>query len=117
MQFATSNLEYCDTEEARRHVDFLNSHNWEIVALQEVSRDAWDVITDSGIAESGLYTLDGLGMTLLGERPHGAAPLARTGYLPLMPKLMLGFPKVERPLVARMTVVPRSFTRGPAVLT
>jgi hypothetical protein len=85
-------------------VDFLNSREWDVVALQEVSRHAWEVITERGIAESSVYALDFFETAPLSKRHHGAALLARSGFQLSTPKLVLGLPKAERALVARTTV-------------
>ena len=58
MRFASWNLRYCGTDGARSRVHFLNRLDWDVLALQEVSRHAWDVITDSGFADSSAYALE-----------------------------------------------------------
>ncbi len=104
MRFASWNIRYCGVEGARRRLDFLSSRDWDIVALQEVSRRAWDVITESGIAESWAYTLEMFEPTSIRKRHHGVALLARNGFRLSTFKLILGLPKAERALVARTTV-------------
>lgn len=104
MWFVSWNVRYCGVEGARRRVDFLRGRHWDVVALQEVSRRAWDVIAESGIAESSAYALEFFETASPGKRHHGAALLARNGFQLLEPKLILGFPKAERAVVARTTV-------------
>src|SRR5215207_7107674 len=59
MRFATWNLKYPGREQAQRRVDFLKRWTWDVIALQEVSRNAWDAVVKSGIAESSYYTSPG----------------------------------------------------------
>jgi len=89
-------MRYCAAEGAQRRVDFLSGREWDVVALQEVSQRAWEVITDSGIAESRAYTLEMFEPTPLRKRHHGVAPLARNGFRLSTPKLIVGLPKAER---------------------
>jgi len=104
IRVATWNLKRPGTEQARRRVDFLNSRDWDIVTLQEVTPRAWDVIVESGIAESGLYTLHDLEIAPLGNHPHGVALLARNGFSLSAPELIPDLPKAERALAASTTV-------------
>lgn len=104
MRFATWNLRYPGTEQAHRRVAFLNRCDWDVIALQEVSRRAWDVITESGIAQSCVYTLEGFEVSPLGTRPHGVALLARNGFVLSAPQLVPSLPKIERMLAATITV-------------
>jgi hypothetical protein len=101
MRFASWNIRYCGTEGARRRIAFLEGRDWDVLALQEVSRRAWDVIADSGIAEASAYALEMFEPTPLRMRHHGVVLLARNGFRLSNPKSILGLPKVERALVAR----------------
>jgi endonuclease/exonuclease/phosphatase family metal-dependent hydrolase len=110
MRFATWNIDHPGMERAHHLARFLNSRDWDIVALQEVSRHAWEVITESGVAESSVYALEFFETTPLRKHHHGAALLARNGFHLSTPKLILGLPKAERALVARTTVGERTVT-------
>jgi len=104
MRFASWNLRYCGVEGARRRVDYLRSIDWDVLALQEVSRRAGEVIKESGIAESEAYALDLFETIPVGTRHHGAALLTCNGFKLSAPKLILGLPKAERVLVAKTTL-------------
>lgn len=104
MRFASWNLKYCGAEETHRRMDFLNRSDWDVVALQEVSRRAWEVISESGIAQRSAYALEMFELTPLRKRHHGVALLTRNEFQLSTPKLIAGFPKAERALVARTIV-------------
>ena len=102
MRVASWNLKYCGMEGALRRTEFLNRLDRDLLALYEVSRRAWDVITECGIAKSSAYALKVLETMPLGKRPHGAALLlARNDFRLSDPKLILGHPKAKPALVAR----------------
>jgi endonuclease/exonuclease/phosphatase family metal-dependent hydrolase len=104
MRFASWNLGYCGKEGARRRVEFLHNSDWDVVALQEVSRHAWVVFTESSLAESSACTLEMFEPPPPRKRQHGVALLSRNGFQLSPPKLLAGFPKAERALIARTTV-------------
>ncbi len=100
MWYGTWNINRPGIERTHRLLRFLTDVSWDVVALQEVTLRAWGTITESGIADSGFYTLDGFGIEPLGKYPHGVALLARNGFGLSEPKLIPGLPKAERALVA-----------------
>ena len=100
MRFATWNIKNTGKEHAYRRVQFLSDWPWDILALQEVSPTAWEIIRNSGLSESGIYTFDGFNLTPIGKRPHGVAILARHGYQLGEPRLISNLPKAERALTA-----------------
>ncbi len=104
MRFVTWNLNRSGAERARRQISFLNTVDWDVVVLQEVSRRAWGVIADSGLAESNFYALEGFEVTPAGKYTHGVALLARNGFRLSRPRLIPGLPKAERALAAEITV-------------
>ncbi len=72
--------------------------------FQEVTPRAWEVISESGVAETSFYALDGFGIEPLGKYPHGVALLARNGFSLTEPRLIPGLPKAERALAARTSL-------------
>lgn len=104
MRFATWNLNRSGAERARRQVNFLRNVEWDVVALQEVSRSAWSVIAGSGLAENSFYALEDFGVRPSGKNPHGVALLARNGFQLMKPGLIPDLPKVERALTAEAMV-------------
>lgn len=104
MRLATWNLNRPGSERSRRQMDFLRNIDWDVIALQEATPKAWDVITERNIADSGFYALDGFGIAPLDKNPHGVALLARNGFRLSRPQLIPGLPKAERALTAEITV-------------
>jgi exonuclease III len=104
MRFASWNLKRPGSEQARRRVNFLRSRDWDIAVLQEVSPRAWEVIVESGVAESDLYTLRDFDIAPPGNYPHGVALLARNGFRLSAPELIPNLPKAERALAATTTM-------------
>lgn len=100
MRFATWNINRPGIERTHRLLRFLTDAHWDVVALQEVTPRAWEVISESGVADTSLYTLDGFDIEPLGKYPHGVALLARNGFGLSEPKLIPRLPKAERALVA-----------------
>jgi exonuclease III len=86
MRFASWNLGYCGKEGARRRVEFLHNSDWDVVALQEVSRHAWVVFTESSLAESSACTLEMFEPPPPRKRQHGVALLSRNGFQLSPPK-------------------------------
>ncbi len=72
--------------------------------FQEVTPRAWEVISESGVAETSFYALDGFGIEPVGKYPHGVALLARNGFGLTEPRLVPGLPKAERALTATTLV-------------
>jgi exonuclease III len=76
---------------------YLQSIDWDLIAMQEVSKKAWSVLEESTIYSSGYYTLDTFGIHPRGRRVHGAAVISRNENLMVSsPKLLPYIPKVER---------------------
>ena len=102
MRFVTWNLKYSGWGHSPRRLEYLNSIEWDVLALQEVSRKAWHVFNEGGITEGGFYSLEGFGLEPPGRQPHGTALLARNGFTLDSPELVSGIPKLERALAAKL---------------
>jgi endonuclease/exonuclease/phosphatase family metal-dependent hydrolase len=102
MRFATWNLRYSGKAHSLMRLNFLKSIEWDVIALQEVSRTAWKAFVKEGLVESGFYTLEGFGLTPKGKRPYGVALLARNGFTLAEPELVPGLPIAERGLAAKV---------------
>jgi exonuclease III len=102
LRVATWNLQYSAEERSLRLLNYLKSNDWDLVALQEVSRKAWKVFQEDGIADGGYFTLDGFGVEPSGHRHHGVAILARNGLSLYQPTLLDGLPKAERALSVKV---------------
>lgn len=100
MRFASWNLRYCGVEQALRRLELLRNASWDLIALQEVSRHAWQAIVEGRVAEAGFCTLDGFGITPSGRTPRGVALLARNGFQLQTARLIPDLPKAERALAA-----------------
>ncbi len=68
------------------------------------------MITESGIADTSFYALDGFGIKPHSQYPHGVALLARNGFGLSEPQLVSGQPKAERALVAKTILGDTSVT-------
>lgn len=104
MRFATWNINRPGIERTHRLVRFLTDVSWDVATLQEVTPRAWEVISESGVAETSFYALDGFGIEPVGKYPHGVALLARNGFGLTKPRLVPGLPKAERALAATTLV-------------
>ena len=51
VRIASWNLRYSAEAHSYRRLDYLATADWDIVALQEVSRKAWKILQDANIAE------------------------------------------------------------------
>ncbi|MFZ1398279.1 MAG: endonuclease/exonuclease/phosphatase family protein [Candidatus Promineifilaceae bacterium] len=98
VRIASWNLRYSAVAHTRRRIAYLQTLDWDVLSLQEVSRKAWEELKQSGLMESGCYTLEEFGLTPGGYRPHGAAILARHGLTLHDPRLVPDLPKPERAL-------------------
>jgi endonuclease/exonuclease/phosphatase family metal-dependent hydrolase len=105
LRFATWNLRYSGQEHSRRRMRFLKQIDWDVLALQEVSKKAWQVFADSGLTKGGLYTLQGFGLPVAG-RAHGVALLVRNGFSLSDPDLLYSNPQRGRTLAARLHGLP-----------
>jgi endonuclease/exonuclease/phosphatase family metal-dependent hydrolase len=94
----TWNLRYSAEAHSYRRLAYLAEAEWDVVALQEVSRKAWEVFQREALFDEGYYTLDGFGITPSGGRHHGVAILTRNGVRARSPRLIPGLPKSERGL-------------------
>ena len=80
LRFATWNLKYPDDgKESFRRLDFLKSLEWDVVALQEVSSIAWQVLSENGLTEGGLCSLEGFGVD--SHKAYGVALLVQNGFI------------------------------------
>lgn len=102
LRFATWNLRYSGRDHSLLRANFLRNTDWDVIALQEVSKTAWEVLTAEDIAESGFYTLADFALEPAGSRPHGVAMLARNGFRLSDPRVLEGLPKTERALACTL---------------
>lgn len=102
VRVANWNLRYSAAAHTRRRIAFLQTLDWDILALQEVSEKAWAEFKQSGLFESGCFTLEEFGLLPQGFRKHGAAVVARHGLTLQEPRLIPGLPKPERALAVQV---------------
>ena len=101
MRFATWNLKYPDDgKESFQRLDFLNSLEWDVLALQEVSSAAWQVFSENGLTEGGFCSLEGFGVD--SKKAYGVALLVQNGFSLRDPELLPGNPQIRRALAAKL---------------
>ena len=94
LRFATWNLNYSDEgKESYRRLDFLKSLEWDVVALQEVSSEAWQVFSENGLTEGGFCSLEGFGVD--SQKAYGVALLVQNGFSLRDPELLPGNPRLN----------------------
>lgn len=98
VRIANWNLRYSAIEHTRRRIAFLQTFDWDILTLQEVSQKAWREFEKSGLFELGYYSLEGFDLDPQGYRKHGVAILVSHGLTLRQPRLIPGLPKPERAL-------------------
>jgi exonuclease III len=97
MRIISWNIRYSTTSSTHRRLEYLQSINWDLIALQEVSKKAWAALKAADIFNSGYFTLDTFGIHPPGPKKHGAAIISRNDrYKVSSPKLLPIIPKVER---------------------
>lgn len=102
VRIANWNLRYSAVAHTWRRIAYLQTFDWDILTLQEVSQKAWTEFKKSGLFESGYYTLEGFSLEPQGYRKHGVAILARHGLTLRQPRLIPGLPKQERALFVQV---------------
>jgi len=110
MKIISWNLRYSSKQSSFSRVDALRKLDWDLIALQEVSRNAWKVFVESGIFDEGYFPLESFGLRPPDYRVHGAAIIARNGYKISNPQLIPNIPKVERAIAARVMNDGKEFT-------
>lgn len=98
VRIANWNLRYSAVAHTRRRIAYLQTLDWDILTLQEVSQKAWGEFEKSGLFKSGYYTLEEFDLEPQGYRKHGVAILARHGLTLSKPHLIPNLPKPERAL-------------------
>lgn len=98
VQIANWNLRYSAVAHTRRRIAYLQTVDWDILTLQEVSQKAWTEFKQSGLFEVGCYTLEEFSLEPQEYRKHGVAILVRHGLALREMRLIPGLPKPERAL-------------------
>lgn len=109
LRVATWNLRYSSAERSYQLLNYLKDADWDLVALQEVSKNAWKVFQDDGIAAGGYCALDGFGISPRGQKPRAAAILVRNGLTLSDAMLVPGLPRMERALAANVGGLSKDF--------
>lgn len=110
MKVISWNIRYSSKDSTNRRVEHLKSLEWDLVALQEVSKPAWSVLSRSAIFSSGEFTLDAFGIRSPDRHTHGVAVISRNPDLGISsPQLLPGIPKVERGLSVKIDGLARPF--------
>ncbi|MCB0020321.1 MAG: endonuclease/exonuclease/phosphatase family protein [Anaerolineales bacterium] len=101
VRVASWNLRYSATKRSRQLLAYLESMDWDVILLQEVSEKAWRLLRKMEDVQA-LYALDGFGIEPQGKVHHGVAVLARNGLSLHAPQTIAGLPKDERALSVRV---------------
>ena len=103
VRVVTWNLRYSAETHTRRRLAYLESFDWDIALLQEVSKKAWRILHKAAIVDAAVYPFAEYEIERRGRKPHGAAILVRNGLKISEHNLIPDIPKAERAIHAVIT--------------